>query len=79
MDTGEDQRISKEEFTDDSVKKTIETVSFFLPRDQPEQLYPIFSGLDRLRICQLNLTGLTGVLKMKIKNNARTPSPVTLY
>ena len=42
MDTGEDQRISKEEFTDDSVKKTIETVSFFLPKDQPEQLYPIF-------------------------------------
>ena len=28
LDTGEDQRISKEEFTDDSVKKTIETVSF---------------------------------------------------
>jgi len=25
LDTGEDQRISKEEFTDDSVKKTIET------------------------------------------------------
>ena len=27
LDTGEDQRISKEEFTDDSVKETIETVS----------------------------------------------------
>ena len=79
MDTGEDQRISKEEFTDDSVKKTIETVSFFFLEINLNNYILFFSGSDQLRICQLNLTGLTGVLKMKIKNNAGTPSPVTLY
>ena len=46
LDTGEDQRISKEEFTDDSVKKTIETVSFLLLRDQPEH-YILSSSVGR--------------------------------
>ena len=41
LDTGEDQRISKEEFTDDSVKKTIETVS--LPPPCLSFLYIWFS------------------------------------
>ena len=67
LDTGEDQRISKEEFTDDSVKKTIETVSFSSPCLSSLlfgfKLILLISGLDRLMTWRLNLTRLTGAVR----------------
>ena len=67
LDTGDDQRISKEEFTDDSVKKTIETVSFSSPCLSSLlfgfKLILLISGLDRLMTWRLNLTRLTGAVR----------------